>query len=58
MLARRRRVLGEDHPDTLTPANNLAGDLAALGELQAARALDEDMLAGDGGCWARTTRTP
>jgi hypothetical protein len=25
--ARRRRVLGDDHPDTLTSANNLAIDL-------------------------------
>ena len=31
-LTRRRRVLGDDHPDTLTSANNLATDLAALGE--------------------------
>ena len=44
-LARRRRVLGEDHPDTLKSANNLASDLRALGEHQAARELDEDTLA-------------
>ena len=44
-LARRRRVLGEDHPDTLTSANNLAIDLRNLGEYQAARELDEDTLA-------------
>ena len=31
-LARRRRVLGEDHPDTLASAGNLATDLRALGE--------------------------
>ena len=31
-LARRRRVLGEDHPNTLASANNLAADLLALGE--------------------------
>ena len=31
-LARSRRVLGEDHPGTLSPANNLAVDLRALGE--------------------------
>lgn len=30
-LTRRRRVLGEDHPSTLTSANNLARDLHALG---------------------------
>jgi hypothetical protein len=29
-LARRRRVLGHDHPDTLISANNLAADLRAL----------------------------
>ena len=30
-LARRRRVLGEDHPDTLISATNLAPDLSAVG---------------------------
>ena len=44
-LARCRRVLGEDHPDTLASANNLAVDLRDLGEYQAARELDEDTLA-------------
>jgi hypothetical protein len=32
VLARSRRVLGEDHPDTLVSANNLAADLRDLGE--------------------------
>ncbi len=41
----RRRVLGEDHPDTLTSASNLAGDLRALGQHEAARQLDEDIRA-------------
>jgi hypothetical protein len=31
-LARRRRVLGDDHPDTRIAAHNLAGDLRVLGE--------------------------
>ncbi len=44
-LARRRRLLGEDHPSTLTSASNLAVDLHDLGETQAARELDEDTLA-------------
>jgi hypothetical protein len=44
-LARMRRVLGEDHPDTLNSASNLAGHLRALGDDQAARDLDEDTLA-------------
>ena len=44
-LARRRRDLGEDHPDTLTAASNLAVSLRAAGEYQAARELGEDTLA-------------
>jgi hypothetical protein len=44
-LARRRRVLGEDHPDTLTSADNLAMILGRVGEDQAARELAEDTLA-------------
>jgi hypothetical protein len=31
-LDRRRRVLGDDHPDTLASASNLADDLRMLGE--------------------------
>jgi hypothetical protein len=44
-LARRRRVLGEDHPDTLASATNLVMLLGAVGEDQAARELGEDILA-------------
>jgi hypothetical protein len=44
-LARYRRVLGEDHPDTLITASSLARDLSGLGDYQQARALDEDTLA-------------
>jgi len=36
-LTRRRRALGEDHPHTLTSANNLAKELQQLGEHQQAR---------------------
>ncbi|WP_461120949.1 FxSxx-COOH system tetratricopeptide repeat protein [Saccharothrix stipae] len=39
-----RDHLVDDHPDTLNAANNLALRLRALGEYQAARALDEDTL--------------
>ena len=39
------RTLGDDHPDTLISANNLATSLWALGDLAGARALDEDTLA-------------
>jgi len=44
-LARRRRVMGTDHPETLWSASNLAADLRALGKVQAARDLDQDTLA-------------
>ncbi|MFF9574906.1 tetratricopeptide repeat protein, partial [Streptomyces rubiginosohelvolus] len=44
-LARRRRVLGEDHPDTLRSASNLAINLSALGLMEEARDLGEDTLA-------------
>ena len=44
-LARRRRVLGEDHPDTLASATNLVMLLGRVGEDQEARELAEDILA-------------
>jgi hypothetical protein len=43
-LARRRRVLGEDHPDTLRSAFILVCELSELGEHQAAWELNEDIL--------------
>ena len=43
-LTDRRRMLGEDHPHTLTSANNFAIDLWALGEHERARQLHEDTL--------------
>ena len=52
-------MLGEDDPDTLNSASNLAVDLTNLGEHQAARELDEDTLArAPPRAWARTTPTP
>jgi tetratricopeptide (TPR) repeat protein len=44
-LELRRRVLGEEHPDTLTSASNLALNLWGLGRYEAARRLNEDTLA-------------
>jgi hypothetical protein len=38
-LARRRRTLGDDHPDTLTNVRHLAADLRALGEPERSAAL-------------------
>ena len=37
-------MLGQDHPSTLRSATILAHDLRELGELQAARDLDQDIL--------------
>ena len=42
---RLRRLLGDEHPDTLTSMNNLAGTLWALGDHAGARALYEPTLA-------------
>ena len=46
MLAVQRRILGEDHPDTLISMNNLALTLRSQGDLGAARELHEQVLAG------------
>ena len=43
-LARCRRLLGEDHPDTLRSAGSFGVDPSNLGEHQGARELDEDPL--------------
>jgi len=40
----RREEFGDDHPDTLTSASNLALNLWYLSEFERARALDEDTL--------------
>lgn len=39
---RDRHTLGDNHPDTLTSANNLAADLRQLGEVEAAAALEAE----------------
>jgi hypothetical protein len=44
-VARSRRILGDDHLQTLASASNLANDLQGLGDYRAARELDEDTLA-------------
>jgi hypothetical protein len=40
----RRDKFGDDHPETLTSASNVAGSLWWLGDYQRARALDQDTL--------------
>jgi hypothetical protein len=44
-LERVRRTLGQDHPETLLIAGNLAATLDQLGEYRLARTLYEDTLA-------------
>ena len=41
ILARRRKTLGDNHPDTLIRANNLANRLADLGDHEQARQVGE-----------------
>jgi hypothetical protein len=43
-LAACRRVLGDEHPDTLTSMNNLAGTLKAQGDMTGSRGLREQAL--------------
>ena len=58
ILARRRRVLGEDHPDTLASANNLAADLRHLGESRRPATWTKTPWTAAAGSSARTTPTP
>ena len=48
MLEAREQLLGAEHPDTLTTKSNLAGTLRSLGELPAARALQDDAIRARG----------
>jgi hypothetical protein len=43
-LESHRRLLGEEHPDTLTAMSNLAGTLYKQGGLAGARRLEEQVL--------------
>ena len=43
-LARLRGALGEDHPDALSVAGELALTMQAMGDINSARALLEDVL--------------
>jgi tetratricopeptide (TPR) repeat protein len=45
-LTGRRRLLGDEHPDTLESMNDMAETLRELGELQSALKLHEQALAG------------
>jgi len=39
VLSKRRRILGEEHPDTISSMNNLAAMLGGQGKLEAAAAM-------------------
>jgi tetratricopeptide (TPR) repeat protein len=45
LVADHERVLGPDHPDTLTSRNNLAADYTDAGRVEEALSLDEQVLA-------------
>ena len=58
-LAGYVRVLGADHPDTLTSRNNLAHAYQSAGDLgRAIPLLRADPGRPASGCWAPTTPTP
>jgi tetratricopeptide (TPR) repeat protein len=44
VLQRRRRILGEENPDTISAVNNLATTLQSLGKLDEAAAMHEKVL--------------
>jgi hypothetical protein len=44
MLEVRRRILGEEHPDTLTTMNDLAWSYSSLGRTKEAAELQEKVL--------------
>jgi len=48
-LTALRRLLGDEHPDTLLSMNNLAATLWALGDLAGARELHEQVRSRRGG---------
>ena len=44
MLGVTRRVLGEEHPDALTPANNLASSISRQGKYTDAQRMEREVL--------------
>ena len=55
----RRKLLGEDHPDTATSYNNLAAQPERPGQVRRGRTqLPEGPGPAAASCWARTTPTP
>ena len=58
VVADRRRLLREDHPDTLTSRNNLAYAYRSAGRLDEAIPHSRRPSPIGGGYWVRITRTP
>ena len=54
----RARVLGADHPDTLTTRHQVAYYLGQTGDRGGALAAYRSLLETRRGCWAPTTPTP
>ncbi|MEZ5578736.1 MAG: tetratricopeptide repeat protein [Candidatus Competibacteraceae bacterium] len=57
-LAAREKVLGPEHPDTLSSVNNLAGLYQSQGRYGEAEPLYQRVLAGLRRCWARSIPIP
>ncbi len=57
-LADRERVLGADHPDTLTSRNNLAAAYESAGDWTRRSPCTSRPWPTGSGCWAPTTPTP
>jgi len=51
------RVVGEEHPHTLTSMGNLAGNTLGARRSRGGRAAWERVLEVTTACWARSTRT-
>ena len=57
-LARRRRVLGEDHPNTLAPRTTSPPTCASWARCRRPATWTRTPWPAAAGCWARTTPTP
>ena len=58
LLPIRERVLGAEHPDTLTARANLARWTGEAGDAAGARDQYAALLPIRSGCWAPSTRSP
>jgi hypothetical protein len=56
VLAVRKRVLGAEHPNTLTVADNLTASLARQGKYDEAEKMEREVLAEDAVAGSRISR--